>query len=507
MRLKADYISIAIFALLSLLMVVNHEPWRDEAQAWLIVRDSPSFFSVVQQMGREGTPGLWFYIAYPLAKSGLPYFSMQIVNFLFLLCTVIIFTRYAPFSRLQKILFIFGYYIIYEYSVIGRTYGLSVLFLFAIAALYKNRFRKPIAYSFLIFLLANTNVHSIIIAIVLAGAYLLESMMIKNFWSKRAIKISFFIIAFGFIIAMCQVISREPRADSYAAWHFGISRLQISELFYALEIAFLPISRPSIIFWGDVLVRYPTCIFIVLPLYVASLSFLLKKRMPLLIYVCSTIGLLSLFWLKYPGARRHFGFIYILFVVSLWISECYQDKSLWLNRFLNKKNLARIFTILLFLQLLGSAQAFYYELNYDFSPAKRVADFLKGNGYIEKGTFIAAFSSTKAQAILLYIPKPYSQFFQVEIERYNSYTAHTKDFMRNRTMPIEEVIRSVDNGIKGKKYSKVLLILNERMDGKKDFAQRYALVASFEQHIAEDEQMYIYQLKSPTPKVEIPARP
>jgi hypothetical protein len=507
MRLKAEYVYIAIFALLSLLMVVNHEPWRDEAQAWLIVRDSPSLLSVVQQMGREGTPGLWFYIAYPLAKSGLPYCSVQIVNFLFLLCAVIIFTRYAPYPHHQKILFIFGYYIMYEYSVIGRTYSLSVLLLFAIAALYKDRFRKPIAYSFLIFLLANTNVHSTVISMVLAGAYLLESIMGKDSYPRKASKMSFFIIALGFIVAICQIISREERAACWAGWHWGISRTQSSELFYALELAFLPISRPSIIFWGGKLVYYPACIFIAVPLYVASLSFLLKKRMPLVIYLCSTIGVLSIFWLKYPGARRHYGFLYISFVVSLWISECYQDKSLWLDRFINKKNLARVFTILLFLQLLGSAQAFYYEWNYDFSPGKRVAAFLRGNGYIGKDTFIATFPSTKAQAILLYIPKPYSQFFQIENERYNSYTANTRDFMRNQSMPIEEVIRRVDNGIKGKKYSKVLLILNERMDSNKDFAQRYALVASFEQHIAEDEQMYIYQLKSPSPKVGISIRP
>lgn len=501
MRLKAEYACIAVFAFLSLLMLTHHEAWRDEAQGWLIARDSPSFISVVRQMGREGTPGLWFYMAYPLAKSGLPFCSAQIANFLVLLCAVIIVTRYAPFPPLQRILFIFGYYMLYEYSVITRTYGLSVLFLLAAAALYKDRFRKPIAYSFLILLLANTNVHGIIIATVLAGAYLFEAIVFGEHRHKRAVRIAFFITALGLILAMCQTISREERADIWAGWHWEISGMRIRELCYALELAFLPISRPGINFWGSVLVRYPACVFLVAPLFVVSLALLWKKRIPLAIYLCSTIGLLSLFWLKYPGARRHIGLIYISFIFSLWISEYYQDKPSRINRFLNQKMLSCVFTALLLLQILGSAQAFYYELRYDFSPAKRVAEFLKGNGYIGKDVFIAAFPSTKAQAILLYLPKPYSQFFQVECERCGSYTAHTRDFMRNQSIPIEEVIRRVDNGINGKKYSKVLLILNERMDSNKDFARRYALVKSFEQHIAEDEPMYIYQLKSPTPKV------
>lgn len=506
MRLKREYACIAVFALLSLLMLFTHEAWRDEAQGWLIARDSPSFLSVVRQMGREGTPGLWFYMAYPLARSGLPFRAGQIANFLVLLCAVVIFMWYAPFPPLQRSLFIFGYYPLYEYSAITRPYGLSVLFMLAAAALYKDRFRKPIAYSIPILLLANTNVHGIIVAAVLTGAYLFEAM-VSGEHRARAVRIAILIAALGCVLAMCQTISREERAEMWAGWHWELSRTQIRELLYAVELAFVPVSRPAVNFWGGVPVRYPACVFLVAPVVAASVALLWKKRMPLAIYLGSTIGLLSLFWLKYPGARRHVGFIYIAFIFSLWISECYRDGPSRKNGLLNPKALARVFTLLLVLQIVGSAQAFYYELGYDFSPAKRVAGFLQENGYLGEDVFIAAFHSTNAQAVVLYLPRPHSRLFQVEGERFGSYTAHTKEFMRNRSIPIEEVVRRVDKGVGGGDYRAVVLILNERMDGNENFARRYEPIASFEQHIAEDEPMYLYRLKSPAPTPELPSRP
>src|SRR6185295_95494 len=43
---------------------------------------------------------------------------------------VIIFLRNAPFTDLFKILFIFGYFMFYEYNIISRNYGISFFMLF-----------------------------------------------------------------------------------------------------------------------------------------------------------------------------------------------------------------------------------------------------------------------------------------------------------------------------------------------------------------------------------------
>ena len=69
------YISIGFY------LSFNHEPWRDEAQSWLIVRDL-SWRGLISQLPYEGTPPLWHFLVKPLADLGLPYFSQNILNFL-----------------------------------------------------------------------------------------------------------------------------------------------------------------------------------------------------------------------------------------------------------------------------------------------------------------------------------------------------------------------------------------------------------------------------------------
>ena len=61
-----------IYAVFIMLGIVNHEPWRDEAQAWLIVRDA-GFTDLFSILRTEGHPPLWYLLILPLAKAGLPY--------------------------------------------------------------------------------------------------------------------------------------------------------------------------------------------------------------------------------------------------------------------------------------------------------------------------------------------------------------------------------------------------------------------------------------------------
>ena len=157
---KTNYIIIIVFIGTTLSLLLNHEPYRDEAAIWLMARDTPDIGSLFNLMGYGGHLALWPFIVFLLTKSGLPYFSMAVVHSLLILTAITVFIKYAPFSRTQKMLFAFGYYPLYEYNIIARSYVLSVLFLFLIALLYKNRFRRPVLYSLLILLLANTNVRS-----------------------------------------------------------------------------------------------------------------------------------------------------------------------------------------------------------------------------------------------------------------------------------------------------------------------------------------------------------
>ena len=54
--------------------------WRDEIQAWLLVRDSADIFSLSQNLKYEGHPGLWHYLLFPLTRIFNDPFYMQVLN-------------------------------------------------------------------------------------------------------------------------------------------------------------------------------------------------------------------------------------------------------------------------------------------------------------------------------------------------------------------------------------------------------------------------------------------
>src|SRR3989344_7350989 len=128
-----NHIPIILFFIISLLLLINHEPAFSIAQPWMIARDSPDFISMLKLSGYEGTPMLWHVFVFGLVKLGLPYISIQIFSFLIVFLSVLLFYYFSPFKKIHKILFIFGYFIIYEYNTLTRSYGLSVLILFLIA--------------------------------------------------------------------------------------------------------------------------------------------------------------------------------------------------------------------------------------------------------------------------------------------------------------------------------------------------------------------------------------
>ena len=45
-----------------------HEPWRDEWQAWLLARDSPSLKALLYNMRYEGHPPTWHVVLFALSR-------------------------------------------------------------------------------------------------------------------------------------------------------------------------------------------------------------------------------------------------------------------------------------------------------------------------------------------------------------------------------------------------------------------------------------------------------
>ena len=164
---KFNWILIIVYLLITLTALLFHEIWRDEAQAWCIVRDL-GFIDIYNMVRVEGHPMLWYLILMPFAKLGLPIISMQFINWLIVFASVIFFIFKSPFNYLQKILVTFSAGMIYFLPVIARNYTLIPILIFLLAYFYPKRTERPYLYSILIILLSQTHILMLGFSLILA---------------------------------------------------------------------------------------------------------------------------------------------------------------------------------------------------------------------------------------------------------------------------------------------------------------------------------------------------
>jgi hypothetical protein len=164
----------AAYLLVVLVTLAHHEYWRDEVRALSIATATPSWGALFAELRFEGHPVLWYLLlrtAHGVASTPLvlPFVSIAVGA-----GAVLLFLRQAPYGRAMKVLFTFGLVPVYEYTVMARNYGISMLALFGWALAWRTRRTRPWLVGLMLALLANTNVHSALIAGTILLGWLLD---------------------------------------------------------------------------------------------------------------------------------------------------------------------------------------------------------------------------------------------------------------------------------------------------------------------------------------------
>ncbi len=159
---------------------MHHELWRDEVRALSIAMEANSVLDLPVMLKNEGHPVLWYvllYAGYAITGSKL---ILPALSIMIAFAAVLLFIKSAPFPLWQKVLFIFSYLPFYEYSVMCRNYGISMLLLFSFAHLYTYRKRYPLLPACVLLMLAFTNAHSIILSVLLLMMWCWDSFFTKS---------------------------------------------------------------------------------------------------------------------------------------------------------------------------------------------------------------------------------------------------------------------------------------------------------------------------------------
>jgi hypothetical protein len=316
-----ELLVFAAFVALGSFLVLHHEPWRDEADAWLMARDAP-VADLFLRGGYVGSPALWYLLLAPFAKLGFPYATLGFVN-LVIACTAVgllFFT--APFPLWQRALVAFSYLFSYEYTAVARSYALSVLFLFALAALHDRRDDRPRTYGLLTALLFNTNVHGIALAapiLAIRGWEVLRSESRRSLASWQGLSIA----VAGSLLAVATIV---PHADGQlqglsraAGWRWLATSLA-GALFPSQVDRTLVMEQPP---------PHPLVTILAALIWTAIAIRLLRQPRMLAFLVASSASLWALFALKYPGGLRHWGFLLLAILYALWITtlEEHRDRA------------------------------------------------------------------------------------------------------------------------------------------------------------------------------------
>lgn len=398
-NLYFTFIVTSIFFFISILSILYHEMWRDELQAWLIARDSHTIFDLYKNLRYDGHPVLWYIILKIIQLFFNTPIAMQIFHIFISTTSVFLFVNFSPFSKIQKILFTFSYFIIYEYTVIARLYTLSILLIILFCIFFPKRFTHIITISIIIFFSMQTNVYTIIIFIVVTFVLILEFIIkyneIKNKIQNLAIKliIASCIIISGLIIAIIFIKSAPD--ESYLTPPY--LKFNIRYFFHVVNSitrVFLPLLNFNNNYWygsgglGSFFLENFTIYKTIQPIVALSIIIwaillLYKKPFALLIFIGSITGLLLFYYVIFLGFFRHQGFLFFAFVLSLWISNYYSENELKIfkkiGNAINQKILLIIFNCILLIHTIGGATAIASDIKYTFSYGKKAANFITKN--------------------------------------------------------------------------------------------------------------------------------
>lgn len=194
---RYEILLLLIFLWVNILVGSKHEMWRDEAQAWLVVRDL-DMGGIFRQLQYEGHPWLWYLILLPFAKLGAPYPIILWISMGMMAVAAWIFLMRAPLALWAKAACIFSAAFVYYLPVISRSYALIPPMLMLVADWYDRRHSRPIAYAILLGLLSQ--IHVLLCGLV--GALMLfwtvEHWLL---WKKKSVQLKGFLVALGIMLA------------------------------------------------------------------------------------------------------------------------------------------------------------------------------------------------------------------------------------------------------------------------------------------------------------------
>lgn len=353
----------SFFFLINLIKIYPHELWRDELQAWLIVTHTPSLRDLFTALKYEAHPPLYYLLLRGLHTLWQSPAVMGIVTAASGAGALVLILRLPIWSAWQRLFWIFNYYIFFEYSVLSRSYSLSLL-LFAlllfneVSGTPKGKLWRS---SLILSLNALVSVYGALLSIVF-GFYLFLRQPKAWLRGPSWLLVSFLILSVWLI---------RPAPDM----NFGPGRFisfhweTVSRVTQALFLSLFSIPEWTLHFWNThaLNARGPhVALLLSLILSIAFVRYFKRDRPALLSWLFSFALFFSFTYVVYFGSARHHGHFFLASLGLMALS----------GRGPEKLAHSRLVTLLLFLGAVGGISAEIQSFRAPFSQARMAAQWL-----------------------------------------------------------------------------------------------------------------------------------
>lgn len=364
--------TLILYAIIIAVGLFKHELWGDELQSWNLAKGSTDFSNLLSTIRYEGHPPIWYTLLWGLSKFTHEVFYIKYLHFAIALGMASAVLFLSPFPLILRVLIVFGYYFLFEYSVISRNYGIGVLFAFWAMYFQGSEFRyKNAGYFLMLFLASNTHLLACVLVVSIHVGNVLGGN--SKIWSWKNI-ISFFI----FIPAAYFIF---PPSDSGSGFLFNKWKMNQLVMFFHVPLKSF-FSIPSwweYHFWnsnifldhhlGPAWLKNAIVLLVSL-IIITAVFYLLISNLKARYLILSTVVATYLLNVIMPlTSMRYAGFFYFSFLSGLWF--IYDDQT-YLSQF--KRNLLYLIFIL---QIPRGIFSLYKDFSLPFSQSESVVEISK----------------------------------------------------------------------------------------------------------------------------------
>jgi hypothetical protein len=506
---------VAAFLLVTIPVMLHHEMWRDELQSWLLARDTVSLRDLFYQLRYEGHPALWYLVLRPITALSRDPRWMQWLSVAFGASSVYVFARFAPFSRVIRVLFAFGYFVVYGYTIVARSYGLQMLLLLLLCAVIAAR-RSRVMVGLLLILIANTTVYGGIMVLALVGAFVAEAL-----WEghrlhcvrQRLRGVSVVVLSGIVGVGLLVVQVRRPADAPFNGNAVGVTTIMgrggarvrdrpFIERLTPVWRGYVPIAPGddlSGLWQGDILLirsprAAPVAVALSVVMVAVAVAMLRRSVLALVFFLLSTAGVLLFSVLIYAGSLYHHGHFFLALVMALWLAASQRS---WVPARPIRDGIGRralalldehsqlLIGVLLILQVVGAVSRLVADWLSPFSNGKAVAAYIRAHGM--QDSTIAMYPGFEA-AVSGYLDRPVYEIDRLSLA---TYVPHSLGASRQDDAAILATLRScclVDG--RG-----AILVMNRALKAS-DPALETSELVRFPKAIVGTERFYLYHVRS-----------